>query len=125
MNGKNITVAGLAGGTLMFILLFGLDAIMNRIIAYDKANFNGMRPMDDPVMMLFFAYPFVVAFTAAYLYDILHPALQGSSIRKGVNFGIVLLVIVAIPSDFAMYTPWTGLSRFISSTLYGLLPDFC
>jgi hypothetical protein len=104
MNGKNIVVAGLTGGTLLFILLFGLNMIMNKLIAYDISKFNGMRPMDDPVMMLFFVYPFVIAFAAAYVYDAVHPALQGSVVQKGVLFGVILLVIVAIPSNFAMYT---------------------
>jgi hypothetical protein len=104
MNGKKIAVAGLVGGMLLFVLLFGLNIIMNKLIAYDIAKFNGMRLMDDPVMMLFFIYPFVLAFAAAYVYDAVHPALPGSGMRKGVSFGILLLVIVAIPSNFAMYT---------------------
>jgi len=78
--------------------------IMNQIIPYDIAQFPGMRPMEDPVMLLFFAYPFVVAFAAAYLFDILSTVLSGSVMQKGVSFGIILLVIVAIPSNFAMYT---------------------
>jgi len=104
MNARKIAVAGLTGGTLLFILLFGLNVIMNQLIAYDIAKFNGMRPMDDPVMMLFFIYPFVLAFAAAYVFDIVHPALPGSGMQKGVSFGVLLLVIVAIPSNFAMYT---------------------
>jgi len=104
MNGKNIAIAGLAGGTLLFVLLFGLNVIMNQIIPYDIAQFPGMRPMEDPVMLLFFAYPFVVAFAAAYLFDILSTVLSGSVMQKGVSFGIILLVIVALPSNFAMYT---------------------
>jgi hypothetical protein len=104
MNGKNIAVAGLAGGTLLFVLLFGLNMIMNQLIAYDISKFNGMHPMDDPFMMLFFVYPFVLALAAAYVYDAVHPALQGSGMQKGISFGAILLVIVAIPSNFAMYT---------------------
>jgi hypothetical protein len=104
MNSKNIVIAGLAAGTLLFVLLFGLNVIMNQLISYDIAKFNGMRPMDDPVMLLFFVYPFVVAFAAAYVFDIIHPALPQSGVQKGVSFGILLLVIMAIPSNFAMYT---------------------
>jgi hypothetical protein len=104
MNGKKIAFAGFAGGTLLFVLLFGLNIIMNQIIAYDPAQFHGMRPMDDPVMVLFFAYPYVVSFTAAYLFDILQPVLPAPVMQKGLAFGIILIVILAIPSDFAMYT---------------------
>jgi hypothetical protein len=104
MNGKNIAVAGLAGGTLLFVLLFGLNVIMNRIITHDISKFSGMRSMNDPVMMLFFVYPFVLAFTAAFVFDAVYPALHGSVMQKGISFGVILLVIVAIPSNFAMYT---------------------
>jgi hypothetical protein len=104
MNARNIGVGGLAAGTLLFILLFGLKVIMNQLITGDISKFGGMRPMDDPVMMLFFVYPFVVAFAAAYVFDAVHSALQGSGMQKGISFGIILLLIVAIPSNFAMYT---------------------
>jgi len=104
MNGKNIAVAGLVGGTLLFVLLFGLNVIMNQIIPCNIARFPGIRSVDDPIMLLFFAYPFVVAFAAGYLFDLLCPVLSGSVMQKGVSFGIILLVIVAIPSNFAMYT---------------------
>ena len=58
MNARKIAVAGLTGGTLLFILLFVLNALMNQLIAYDIAKFNGMRPMDDPAMLLFFYLSF-------------------------------------------------------------------
>jgi hypothetical protein len=104
MNARNIVIAGFSAGALLFVLLFCLNIVMNKLIAYDIAKFGGMRPMDDPVMMLFFIYPFVVAFAAAYVFDIVYPVLPGSGMQKGVSFGILLLVIIAIPSNFAMYT---------------------
>jgi hypothetical protein len=124
MNGKNIAVAGISGGTLLFVLLFGLNVIMNRIIVYDIVEFHGMRPMEDPVMLLFFTYPFIVAFTAAYLYEILHPSLQGSVMQKGVAFGIILLVIMAIPSNFAMYTSLDWPVSFYAGNLIWAVAGF-
>jgi len=80
-----IAVAGLVGGTLLFVLLFSLNVIMNQLITYDILKFSGMRPMNDQVVVLFFVYPFVLTFTAAYVSDSVYPALQGSVMQQGIS----------------------------------------
>jgi len=112
-----IAVAGLVGGTLLFVLLFGLNVIMNHLITYDISKFYGTRPMNDPVMMLFFVYPFILAFTAAYIFDTVYPALRGSVMQKGISFGVILLVNVAIPWNFAMYTSLDWPATFYAGNL--------
>jgi hypothetical protein len=80
-----IAVAGLVGGTLLFVLLFSLNVIMNQLITCDILKFSGIRPMNDQVVVLFFVYPFVLAFTAAYVFDTVYPALQGSVMQQGIS----------------------------------------
>ena len=122
MNARKIAVAGLMGGTILFVLLFGLDLIMNRFIEYDMGKFDGMRQMNDPLMLLFFLYPYVVAFAAAYAYDTVHPSLAGSGWHKGVSFGIFLIILVAIPSDFAMVTSLDlPVTFFISNLIWAIV----
>jgi len=104
MNARNIAVGGLAAGTILFVLLFCLNLIMNQIIPYDITRFEGMRPMEDPVMTLFYFYPFVLALGAAGVFDLVHPALPHPATNKGLSFGLIMIVLVAIPSNFAMYT---------------------
>jgi len=104
MRVKNIVTMGFAGGAFLFVLLFGLNMAMNLIIPYDIPAFGGMRPMDDPVMLLFFAYPFVLSFAVAWDFDRINGAVTGSGREKGVAFGILLIVLVALPSNYAMYT---------------------
>jgi len=53
------------GGTLLLVLLFSLNVIVNQMITYEISKFSGLRPMNDPVKVLFFVYSFVLAFTAA------------------------------------------------------------
>jgi len=60
MNAKNIAVAGIAGGTLLLLLLVAINMIVNLVIPYDIMKFGGMRAADDPVLILFFLYPFVI-----------------------------------------------------------------
>ena len=88
MNARNIGVGGLAAGTLLFVLLFGLNGIMNQLIANDISKFGGIRPMDDPAMMLFFVYPFFVAFAEAYVFDAVHSACMDQVCKKGSPSGL-------------------------------------
>jgi hypothetical protein len=104
MEGKKILAAGISGGIVLFILLFGMNVIMNATIGYDVSAYGGMRPMDDPVMLLFFAYPFVMAFAAAWFFGNVRNCIAGSGSQKGITFGIMLFLIIAIPSNFAMFT---------------------
>ncbi|OPY36739.1 MAG: hypothetical protein A4E35_01848 [Methanoregula sp. PtaU1.Bin051] len=104
MDGKKVLTAGIGGGIVFFILLFGLNVIMNATIGYDIAAFGGMRPNNDPLMLLFFAYPFVMAFAVAWAYDLISSCLTGTGTRKGITFGILLIILIALPSNFAMFT---------------------
>ena len=45
------------------------------LLPYSISDIPGMRPATDPVLILFFLSPFVVAFVAAILYDVIEPAL--------------------------------------------------
>lgn len=111
-----MAIAGLAGGLLLFVLLFSLNMIMNQLIAYDISVFNGICPMDDPVMMLFFTYPFVVAFAAANLYDIVHSPFQGSVMQKGIAFGFTLMPSSPYHRILQCILLWNGRYRFIPGT---------
>jgi hypothetical protein len=63
-----------------------------------------MRPIKDPVMTLFYLSPFVLAWGAAGVSDLVHPTLPHPVTNKGLSFGLIMIVLVAIPSNFAMYT---------------------
>ena len=63
-----------------------------------------MRASDDPVMILFFFYPFVVAFAAAILFDTVRGCLTGTPLEKGLMFGVLLLTIMTVPSLYVMVT---------------------
>lgn len=104
MDARNIVLGGIGGGILLFVLLFGLNSLIGMVVPYDISTFGGMRAMDDPVMLLFFLYPFVVSFAAAVVFDTVRHALQGTPVRKGLLFGGLLLVIMTVPSLFVMIT---------------------
>ena len=47
-----------------------INVLVNAVIPTDMSRYGGMRDSDDPVLILFFFYPFVAAFTVAILFDI-------------------------------------------------------
>lgn len=102
MNTKNILIGGSAGGVVLLILLMIFSTLSAVVAPYDIAKLGGMRAMDDPIMVLFFFYPFVLAFAAAGVFDVVKGSLSGTLFNKGVMYGVLLFVIVTIPGMFVM-----------------------
>ncbi len=124
MNSKNIGIAGLGGGAVLFVLLSGINALMNVLTPYDITTFGGMRATNDPVILLFFLYPFVVAFAQAVVFDLTKDCLKGTPVQKGLMFSGMMIVIMTIPSVFVMYTSMTWPTVFYTGTLLWEITGF-
>jgi len=116
MNVKNIALAGIIVGTILLVLMVAVNLIMNIIIPVDISSYGGMRAMNDPIMLLFFFYPFVVAIAAAFVFDMVKDSLKGTPVEKGLIFGLLLIIIMTIPSLYVMYTSMTWPVAFYIST---------
>jgi hypothetical protein len=122
MQVKKILTAGIAGGFLLFVIMILSGAVANVILPYNIFDIPGMRPADDPVSILFYLYPFVIAFAAAILFDFLNPALKGGVGRRGLLFGILLIMLIMIPSQFVIYASmYYPQGFYLSSLLNGLI----
>lgn len=99
------------------LLLMALSGyLVNLVLPVDSNQYAGMRPMNDPVMNLFYLYPFVIAFATALVFDIVRGCLNGSAIQKGLMFGGILLAVMTVPSLYVMYTSMTWPLDFYVST---------
>ena len=126
MDLRKILIAGIASGILLFIAQFAFSMIGNLIAPYDVFAIGGMRGRDDPVMLLFFAYPFVLSFTSAIVFDRVKAALGGSccggSCCAGFTFGLILLLLVTVPSMFVMYSSMSyPIGFYIGNLLVGII----
>ena len=130
MNVKNIATATVAAGFMLLILMIVSGFLVNMVLPADISKYGGMRAMDDPIMTLFYLYPFVIAFAAAILFDCVRDCLKGDPMTKGLMFGGLLLIIMTVPSLFVMITSmtWpldfyisTGIWEVISFPLMGVL----
>jgi len=104
VHGKKIFIATLAGGLLLTLCELVFGQVANAVAPYDIFAIGGMRPADDPLMLLFFAYPFVLAFFSSLVFDTVEKALEGPPLRKGIGFGVILLLLVTLPSLFVIFS---------------------
>lgn len=130
MNTKNIATATVAAGFMLLLLMIVSGFLVNMVLPADISQYGGMRAMDDPIMTLFYLYPFVIAFAAAILFDCVRDCLKGDLMTKGLMFGGLLLIIMTVPSLYVMITSmtWpldfyvsTGIWEVISFPLMGVL----
>lgn len=105
MDAGGIVQAGGAGGVRVIAVHSGLNILKNLIIPYDNGPFGGMTAMDDPAMLLFLLYPFVLALAAAWMFDLVRRNFTGSVTIKGIAFGVLLFAMVAVPLDSANDIP--------------------
>jgi len=122
MHVKPIGIATVAGGIILLVVSFIADAIAQLVTPYDIFTIGGMRAMDDPIMLLFFLYPFIFALIAAVVFDLIQPALTGDVRHRGLLYGVILFIIVIIPNMWVIFSSMTYPTGFyISNILTGLI----
>jgi hypothetical protein len=122
-DGKKVLIAGIAGGILLFIAQFAFSALANSIAPYDIFAIGGMRQMKDPLMNLFYAYPFVLSFASAIVFDRVKGALGGSCPGcTGLTFGLILILLVTVPGMFVIYSSMEYPAGFyLGNILFGVI----
>ena len=104
MNAKKILAGGSIGGITLLIVNLVISACIMIVAPYDALTLGGMRPAEDPLVLFFFAYPFVLSFAAAMMVDLLQDALHGPAVSMRAVFAAALFVIYTVPSVFITFT---------------------
>jgi hypothetical protein len=119
---KKILKAGIAGGILLSVIMIFTGFVANAFAPYNIFDIPGMRPAADPITVFFFLYPFVISFASAILFDFLNPVLKGGLVRRGVVFGILLIILITVPNQFVIYTSmYYPAGFYLSGILNGLI----
>jgi hypothetical protein len=116
MQPKNIALGGIAAGFMLLILMIVSGYLVNLVMPTEIGQYGGMRAVNDPIMSLFYLYPFIVAFAAAIVFDCVRECLKGDQIQKGLMFGGLLLILMTVPSLYVMFTSMTWPVDFYVST---------
>jgi hypothetical protein len=102
---KKIILPGIVAGIVILILGMAINNLFMLIpsVNADYNNFNIMRSWQDPLMLLFFIYPFVLGIALAWMWNISKGLFKGSAWKRGTNFGWTYFIIATIPGMLISY----------------------
>lgn len=80
------------------------------------------RPWSDPLMMIFFGYPFILGLVSVYFWKLIEKSLSGTRFNKALHFAKSYFIIATIPGMFISYTTFqVSLLMILSWTCIGFL----
>ncbi|HCC60054.1 MAG: hypothetical protein A2402_01385 [Candidatus Staskawiczbacteria bacterium RIFOXYC1_FULL_37_43] len=124
MDVKKVIVSGLLAGLVIFIASMLASKIFGVIFPWLDAEYQNesiFRPWTDPLMLLYFAYPFLLGIILAWFWQ-KTKSIFGENIKGGVNFGVVYWAITSIPGMFITYSSFqVSLLMIISWSVAGLI----
>lgn len=103
---KKILLPGLLVGLINLALGMGVSYLFMMIpsVTADYNNPALVRPFEDPLMMAFFLYPFLLAIILAWVWSKVKTLLKGTAFKKGLKFGLSIFLVLTIPGMFVTYT---------------------
>ncbi|PIU21339.1 MAG: hypothetical protein COT15_02880 [Candidatus Diapherotrites archaeon CG08_land_8_20_14_0_20_34_12] len=120
MNTKEVLISGLLGGLVVLIIQQVAYYLVKMIWPYDILALAGMRAVTDPIMMLFFVYPWVLAFCVSIAYQHIKTAFTSCK-NKPMCFGFLLWLIIGLPSAFLVWSSMDYPISFTINSLFGSL----
>jgi hypothetical protein len=123
---KNNLLFGLLAGLAMLIVGLAVSRIFGiffPVINVEYANTGIFRPWSDPLMSLYFLYPFVLGIILAWFWGMIKNSIKGTQIwLKGINFGLGYFVLAGIPGMLISYATFkVSLILIISWLVTGLI----
>jgi len=125
MNSKNAVISLIAVGILGSIAFTVIGQLFNMLSPSIPGEYQQsiFRPWDDPIMSLFFVYPFALGFFAAIFYEKVKDAFDEETfLRKGAHYGGLLWLITGVPALIINYSTFNLSPMMILSwTFSGLV----
>ena len=124
---KKIIWPGILLGVIILIVCLVVSYLFMLIPSVSADYTSGfMRSWQDPLMTLFFLYPFITGIIFAWLWDKTKSSFKGK--MRGCYFGFILFFLTTFPGMWITYTSfnlsfltilsWT-ISGFISAKISG------
>ena len=105
---KKVLVAGIIAGFANLVVGMVLNQIYNFLapsLSQEYLNSALFRPWNDPLMSLYFAYPFVLGIVLAWFWNMTKALVKGNSeFEKAYKFGFVYWLIAGLPGMFITYS---------------------
>ena len=123
--GKIVIATILAGIVITVISLAAGYAAQLANPHYDVLSLGGMRAASDPIMLLFYAHPFVLALAFSIAFHFFMDTFgRAQPFRKGIHFGLLMWMLVTLPSMFLIYSSMDYGTTFLLSGTFGQLAEF-
>jgi hypothetical protein len=119
MGAKKFIVSGLVAGLVIFIVSMLFSTVFQALFNYDVLKLEGMRSVNDPIMILFFIHPWVLGFALVLAYSIFRDCFKGKNWEKAKKFGTAMWVVVTIPSAFMVFSSMNYPLGFTFCSLIG------
>jgi uncharacterized membrane protein YeaQ/YmgE (transglycosylase-associated protein family) len=120
---KKIIWPGIVSGLVMIVagVIVGYVCGLIPVIKTDY-EMSFFRQMNDPLMWVFVAYPFVLGIFLAWFWDKVKGNFHGSIAERGFSFGWAYFLIATIPGMIMTYSSFTiSLWTVISWTVSGFI----
>ena len=121
MKAKQIIISGILAGFVILIISQIVNYFVAMLLPYTVLSLGGMRPVNDPIMLLFFLFPFVISFAMAIAYSKISSAFSGNWKSKGFQFGSIAWLLYALPSIYVVFTSMDYPLGFTISRIAGSL----
>ena len=118
---ETIVVSGIVAGIVILVLSMIVSSATQALFDYNVLTLVGMRSVNDPVSLLFFLYPFVLALALAILYDFTKKSFTGTPMRKGIMLGLLGWIVYGIPSAFIVFSSMDYPIGFTINSVIGSL----
>lgn len=118
---KKIIGPGLLLGVIMLIIGMIVNYLFMLITSVNADYYSGfMRSWQDPLMMLFFLYPFILGLVFAWLWAKTKTSFKGK--WRGCYFGWMLFFLTTVPGMWVTYTSFNlSFLTIIGWTVAGLI----
>jgi len=118
---KRIVVSGIAAGFVILVISTLTSTATQALFNYNVLDLAGMRSVNDPISILFFLHPFVVALGLATLYDYAKKSFIRSAMRNGIALGLLGWIVYGIPSAFIVFSSMNYPVGFTINSVFGSL----
>lgn len=127
---KKILFSGLVAGFVMLVVSMIISMLFGVVFPSIQAEYSTaglFRPWSDPLMSLYFAYPFVLGLILAWIWDKTKGLLREKVFWKNaVAFAFAYWVVASIPGMFITYSSFPiSILMLLSWTIGGLVQAVC
>ena len=125
---KKIVLPGIIAAIASFIATMLVGYVFQAIFPSIKSEYENtaiFRPWNDPLMNIFWVYPFIFGITLAWVWDKVKGLFTGTLINKALCFGFVYWVICSVPGMIMSLSSFKiTIVMTISWTISGFLQAF-